>query len=216
MLEYGSLNESSHKLSHTMAPITCKVVDSTNRGQSGVYVVLECKDQMHRGFATLEALTDEDGGISLWSPTPSPGRTDEVEPQIIDNSTIPRVSLTFFPHATLSSTCPAPFLSIHTDLYLQGDECHGIILHLGPNPRLEHSSFPVASPLDMFTAAINTVSTCQPHEILSIPSPLMLPPAVSPMSRVPPMLEDGMGNHDGKRGKKRKLEEDLHTPNKRR
>ncbi|KJK84682.1 hypothetical protein H633G_11618 [Metarhizium anisopliae BRIP 53284] len=97
-----------------MAPITCKVVDANNRGRPGVYVVLECKDQLHRGIATLESLTDEDGGISLWFPTPSPGRTDDVEPQIVDSSNIPRVSLTFFPH-TVPSTCPGPFLSIHTD-----------------------------------------------------------------------------------------------------
>ncbi|KAF5136455.1 hypothetical protein E5D57_000217 [Metarhizium anisopliae] len=196
-----------------MAPITCKVVDANNRGRPGVYVVLECKDQLHRGIATLESLTDEDGGISLWFPTPSPGRTDDVEPQIVDSSNIPRVSLTFFPH-TVPSTCPGPFLSIHTDLYLQGDECHGITLYLDPHPRLEHSPVPVASPLNKFAAA--AVSTQEPQQDLSTPSPLLLPPPVSQNSRPSPMLLNGMHCHNGSRGQKRKAEDYPQSPNKRR
>ncbi|KAK8932982.1 hypothetical protein MGU_06907 [Metarhizium guizhouense ARSEF 977] len=139
-------NDSEQTRQDRMAPITCKVIDTTNRGQPGVYVVLECKDQQHHVIATLESVTDEDGGVSLWFLTPSQGRTDEVEPQIVDSRVIPRVSLTFFPHAPLS-TCPDPFLSVQTDLYLDREECHGIILYLDPNPRLEHCPFPVASPL---------------------------------------------------------------------
>lgn len=195
-----------------MAPITCKVVDAANRGQPGVYVVLECKDQLHRGIATLDSLTDEDGGISLWFPTPLPGRTDEMEPQIVDSNSIPRVSLTFFPH-TISSTCPGPFLSIHTDLYLRAGECHGITLHLDPAPRLEHSSFRVASPFDMFNSATGRSSDPEPEQ--SVPSPLLLPPPVSPM-RASSMAMDNVFSPTGKRGQKRKLEDDPQTPNKRR
>lgn len=140
--------------------------------------MIDCRDECYRPLTKLESLTDEDGGIIVWFPRPSPERVVATAPQIVDTSKMPRVSLTFFPGG--NTTIPiAPWLSIHTDLYLSGDEWHGITLYMGQAPRLEYSPYPVANPAGITVLGLYeepNVSNAPVRD--TTPSPLLLPSPV--------------------------------------
>ncbi|KAM4063823.1 hypothetical protein HRG_012523 [Hirsutella rhossiliensis] len=158
-----------------MAPLTCKVVDTSYQGLPGVHVIIDGRDQLYRSITKLESLIDDDGEITIWFPLPSVGRSEAIAPQIVDTAMLPRVSLTFFPQGNFTTPL-APWLSIHTDLYLPGNEWHGVTLCLGQAPRLEYSPYPVANPLEMMALGLYkepAVPNAQIHE--STPSPLLLP-----------------------------------------
>lgn len=149
-----------------MAPLTCRVIDTLHSGVKGVGVVLECRDRFYNLLGRLESITDGDGGVCTWYST-TPPSVGEIEPRIVDTATIPRVSLTFYPHYH----SPAPWISVRTDLFLSAETCHGIILHLETNPRLEHTTYPVAGPMESIAEPI---VPCQSRD-LQTPSPFQLP-----------------------------------------
>ncbi|KAK5997522.1 hypothetical protein PT974_02916 [Cladobotryum mycophilum] len=146
-----------------MAPLTCQVVDALNTGVPGVHVSLDCWDKSCNPLARLRSVTGSDGGIYLWFPT-ALAAAGETEPQIVDTANITQITLTFFPR----SVSVAPWLSVAANLYLPGQPCHGVILHLVTTPWLEHTVHPVAGPMRRPIAASRD----------DTPSPLLLPPPV--------------------------------------
>ncbi|KJZ71426.1 hypothetical protein HIM_09214 [Hirsutella minnesotensis 3608] len=106
---------------------------------------------------------------------------------------MPRVSLSFFPQGR---SIP-PWAAIHTDLYLPGDQWHGVILALQPAPRFEYSPYPAANPHDLLALGLcqETIDpdTSQPSSVLS---PLILPSPIQatqeqPAFQAPPRKVDG-------------------------
>ncbi|KAH7131182.1 hypothetical protein EDB81DRAFT_808077 [Dactylonectria macrodidyma] len=117
-----------------MAPIICRVVDSTQLGIYGVHATLEFKD---RDDNTVKAESKSDhGGNVCWFPFPSPGQGSALR-----HSTW--VSLTFLPD---TKTFPVPWASIRTDIYLSAGVSHGFTLHLQSHSasyRVEHIQYPL-------------------------------------------------------------------------
>ncbi|PTB34932.1 hypothetical protein M441DRAFT_96851, partial [Trichoderma asperellum CBS 433.97] len=152
-----------------MAPITCKVVDAHGHGVQGVRVTLDCRNRFRNHTMKLESLTDAQGGISFWYPSPVSHDFSALEPQIVDAVVIPYVALTFYPRPQLVAP-QGPWLGIRADLFLPSMTSHGVVLHLEESPRLEYTPYPVSGPIGRLMASPQAL------DILRTPSPLQLPP----------------------------------------
>ncbi|KJZ71419.1 hypothetical protein HIM_09207 [Hirsutella minnesotensis 3608] len=177
-----------------MAPLTCRVIDAHRKGIPDVHVILDCRDQFHRSVSKFESLTDQDGSIIIWFPIPTSGHMGTIEPQAVDTTTNPRVSLHFFPEGSLA----APWVALHTDLYLRSNQWHGVVLALQPAPRFEYSPYPVANPQDLLALGLcGEVGGQDRSQPLSTPSPLVLPSPVETTGersfQAPPPPFDGEG-----------------------
>jgi hypothetical protein len=170
-----------------MAPFTCKVVDSFCRGLGGVHVVLQCKDERQQIVKTFESKTDSDGDIWSWFRWHPDGNTTTFESQRVDIKYTPFVSVTFWLDS-LPSNIAAPWVNIHSDLFLAAEYCHGLVVHLSqhsPSYRLEHTRRPAISPaydeMDWEHPATPFEATDFRIMFSRSPSPLRLPsPIVKP------------------------------------
>ncbi|QYT04956.1 Restless-like transposase [Trichoderma simmonsii] len=187
-----------------MAAITCKVVDTYNIGVEGVQVILDCRDRFYNHVGKLESLTDAGGKINFWYQFPASCYGSGLEPQVVDATDIPRVSLTFYPHPRLMAP-HAPWVSIRADLYLPGVAGHSVVLHLEDTPRLEYTTDPVSgpiSPLAVDTQALDILRT--PSPFLLSPPPLTISSYESSDDDYEPTIDDEIDTET--RGHKRKLD----------
>lgn len=183
-----------------MAPLICRVVDIFNIGVKGVHVLLECRDEFYNCVARLDAMTGDDGWICAWLPMIHPS-DDDIEPQIVDTTDVPRVSLAFIPH----SHPTAPWLSIRADLYLSGMACHGVILHLEESPRLEYLAQSVTDSTDRAGVAPQSRDLRTPSPFL-LSSPIIAPAQGCEASEDQSDATREIAAEKSTAGRKRKLE----------
>ncbi|KAH7123406.1 hypothetical protein B0J13DRAFT_566572 [Dactylonectria estremocensis] len=155
-----------------MAPIICKVVDSTQLGIYGVHATLEFKDS-DSNTVKSESKSNHDGNV-CWFPFPSPGQDSGLR-----HSTW--VSLTFLPD---TKTFPVPWVSIRTDIYLSAEVSHGFTLHLQPHSgsyRVEHIQYPLNAQIKV---EMDWESSSPEDSMTRSPSPFqLLSPITEPRFR---------------------------------
>ncbi|KAH6889951.1 hypothetical protein B0T10DRAFT_572141 [Thelonectria olida] len=177
-----------------MAPIVCKVVDTSSSGVPGIRATLEYKNHDGMTLSKVESISDVHGRVR-WLPLPF------TKDPLLDPHICAWVSLTFVPN---DQRFPVSWLSIQADVYLSPESHHAFTLHLNKGSadyRVEHANFPrpTLRKMDWATSPIRDgISGC-----LS-PSPLQLPPLVF----------DGAVGHLSK--KRKRSSEDNEPPPKRR